>query len=274
MASIRAVLRGLEVLRVLNLRNGATVTEVARATGLPRTTANRVLDTLVDAGYVVRDAVDGLYRPGILVRSLSHGFQDEVWVREVGQPLMEQLTEEVVWPVSIASPSGTSMLVRGTTDRNSPLALIRYSAGYRLPIMASASGHLYMAHCDPRQRTTLVSMFSHSDEDHNLITRDEGRLNMMLERIREQKFATYQAPGAKTASLAVPIWRKGEFLAALTLRHMASAMTSVQAAKKFTPRLHEVAEQISSGVDKLVLETQQETSPLSVDDITGEEQAG
>ena len=71
---IRALMRGLDALTVLNLRDGATVSEVAQEIRLPRTTVYRILETLCSAGFVFRDAADDRYRLTILVRGLSHGF--------------------------------------------------------------------------------------------------------------------------------------------------------------------------------------------------------
>jgi IclR family mhp operon transcriptional activator len=73
---IRALKRGLDALTVLNLRNGATVTEVAQEIHLPRTTVYRILETLCNAGFVVRDGTDDRYRLTIMVRALSDGWRE------------------------------------------------------------------------------------------------------------------------------------------------------------------------------------------------------
>ena len=67
---IRALARGLAVLEALNRQPGATVTEIAGATGLARTTAYRVLETLAAAGFAQR-ADDERYHllAGVLVIS-------------------------------------------------------------------------------------------------------------------------------------------------------------------------------------------------------------
>jgi len=72
-------MRGLDALTVLNLRDGATVSEVAHEIHLPRTTVYRILETLCNTGFVFRDAADDRYRLTILVRGLSEGFEDESW---------------------------------------------------------------------------------------------------------------------------------------------------------------------------------------------------
>ncbi|NBP07324.1 MAG: hypothetical protein EBU76_02400 [Gammaproteobacteria bacterium] len=126
---IRALIRGLDALTVLNLRNGATVSEVAQEIRLPRTTTYRILETLSHAGFVYRDAADDRYRLTIMVRGLSDGYDDEAWITQIARPYIHELGKDIVWPVAIASLSGTSMMVRESTDHRSPLAVERYSAG-------------------------------------------------------------------------------------------------------------------------------------------------
>ena len=128
---IRALLRGLEVLHVLNQRNGATVSEVATAIELPRTTTYRILETLCNAGYAYRAASDERYRLTIMVRGLSDGFDDEAWVTQIARPYMYELCSELVWPIAIATLSGSTMLVRQTTDHRSPLAVEKRGPGFR-----------------------------------------------------------------------------------------------------------------------------------------------
>ena len=67
------------------MRGGATVSVLAQEARLPRTTVYRILETLCDAGFALRDADDDRYRPTISVRSLSSGFVDEAWVREIAE---------------------------------------------------------------------------------------------------------------------------------------------------------------------------------------------
>ena len=86
---IRALMRGLDALTVLNMRDGATVSEIAHEIRLPRTTVYRILETLCSAGFVFRDESDDRYRLTIMVRSLSGGFDDDAWVSRIAKPLIE-----------------------------------------------------------------------------------------------------------------------------------------------------------------------------------------
>jgi IclR family mhp operon transcriptional activator len=241
---IRALLRGLDSLRSLNAHNGVTVTEIAEETRLPRTTAYRILETLCVGGYAVRDPADDRYRPTIFVRALSEGFEDEPWVREIAKPEIERLCKEIVWPIAVATLSGTTMLIRETTDKNSPLALERYSAGIRVPILSAAGGRVYLAFCPVEQRETLLKILSHSEVPSDSLARESGAVERMLSEARQNGYAFHVRESHRETTVAVPIMSEGKILASLVMRYMSSALTPPQVVKDHVPRLKAVAKTI------------------------------
>src|ERR1700721_1623983 len=108
---IRALNRGLDVLTELNRLERAAINTLAAAVGLPRTTTYRILETLRLAGYVDRDAHDDCYRPTIMVQPLREGFDDEALVAHIAKPLVATLGSQIIWPVPIAPPSGSTMMI-------------------------------------------------------------------------------------------------------------------------------------------------------------------
>ncbi len=243
---IRALLRGLQSLRCLNSHNGVTVTEIADETGLPRTTAYRILETLCVGGYAVRDPSDDRYRPTILVRALSDGFEDEPWIREIAKPLIEDLCKDIVWPVAIATLSGTSMLVRETTDKNSPLALERYSAGERVPILATAGGRVYLAFCPQEQRDTLLKVLSHSDSPDDAFAREASIVERILSETKSQGYAFHTRESHRETTVSVPVLADGRLLASITMRFMTSALTPQQVVEDYVPKLKACAAEIGN----------------------------
>ena len=246
---IRALMRGLEALQELNRHNGATVTDIAKAVKLPRTTAYRVLETLCVAGFALRDPSDDRYRLTIRVRSLSDGFDDEAWVRDIAKPLLTKLGKEVVWPLAISTLHGTSMLVRDTTDKDSPLALERYSAGFRVPVLGSSSGRVHMAFCSEEQRITLLDVLSRSERPEDKIARDKALIARILTEVRKNGWALYDNSALAELNLAVPVFAKGRVLAGLVMRFIRSAMTPEQAVEKYIPFMKRTADEIGRAFD-------------------------
>jgi IclR family transcriptional regulator, mhp operon transcriptional activator len=245
---IRALTRGLEALTVLNLRNGATVSEVAQEIHLPRTTVYRILETLCEAGFAFRDTADDRYRLAESVKSLSDGFGDESWVREAAAPLVQELCRDVVWPIAVSTLAGSSMMVRATTDHLSPLAMERYSPGSRYPLLTSASGRLYLAFCADAERVALLETLAKSNKPEAKLARNTADLERILAEIRTLGYATAATSRriSDDLSIAVPVHFDGRILAALTIRIAAMAMPPKTAVDRFLPRLRDTAQRIST----------------------------
>jgi len=263
-------MRGLDTLAALNLRDGATVSEVVHEIRLPRTTVYRILETLCDAGFVYRNAADDRYRLTILVRGLSDGFDDEAWITQIAKPFIYELNREVVWPVAIATPSGTTMLVRETTDHVSPLAVERHSAGFRVPLLTSAPGLCYLGHATESQRRTLLDVLERSGkpDERSGERSDERRveLDRTLREIRVQGYAlrSQQRRGAEEITLSVPVALQDRVLAALTIRFSAAVVPSTTAVPRFLPKLiacaHKIRDHVSDRQDSDLQDSERQDS--------------
>jgi IclR family mhp operon transcriptional activator len=246
---IRALMRGLDALTVLNSRDGATVSEVAQEIRLPRTTVYRILETLCDGGFAFRDAADDRYRLTILVRALSEGFGDDAWVPQIAKPSIDELGRDIVWPVSLATLSGTAMIVRETTDHRTPLAIERISAGTRAPLLTSAAGRVYLAFCPASERDTLLDLLARSNQEEDKPARSQhAELQRMFADIKVQGYATVTRAHrlVDEVSLSVPVNLHDRALAALTVRFMSSAVPLKSGLERFLPKLRQCAAKIGA----------------------------
>jgi IclR family mhp operon transcriptional activator len=245
---IRALMRGLDALTVLNLRDGATVSEVASEIRLPRTTVYRILETLCDSGFVFRDRTDERYRLTILVRGLSSGFDDDVWVTRIARPFIHDLCSDIVWPLHVATLSGMKMMVRDATDHNTPLAIERYSPGMQLPLLPTATGRVYLAHCPVAQRDTLIEALARSNKEEDRAARGRAELLRALGDIAAQGYATATRTRrlSDDISISVPIPLKERHLAVLTVRFLQCALPLKTGVERFLPKLRECAARISN----------------------------
>jgi IclR family transcriptional regulator, mhp operon transcriptional activator len=245
---IRALNRGLDVLTELNRLERAAINTLAAAVGLPRTTTYRILETLRLAGYVDRDAHDDCYRPTIMVRALSDGFDDEALVAHIAKPLLAALGSQIVWPVAVATPSGSTMMIRETTDRQSPLALEQYSAGVRVPMLASAAGRAYLAFCSAQQRDAMLELLARSSLPEDRLARNRVEVERLLNETRTQGFGMAHRARrvSEETSLAIPVRAKDRILASVTVRYAATAVPLRTAVEQFLPKMREVAQKIEA----------------------------
>ncbi len=244
---IRALMRGLDALTVLNLRDGATVSEVAHEIRLPRTTVYRILETLCNSGFVFRDEGDDRYRLTVKVRALSSGFDDEAWVRQIAKPLIHELCRDIAWPVALATPSGGAMIAREAADPASPRAVERRPAGFRAPMLGSAAGLAYLAFCPAPQRDALIEVLARSPKDEDALARaPQAELRAKLSEVKAQGYALTSSTqrSVEEVSLGVPIMLNGRVLACLGVRFAASAVPLPAALERFLPKLRQCAARI------------------------------
>ena len=243
---IRALNRGLEVLTELNRLERAAINTLANAVGLPRTTTYRILETLRLGGYVERDAHDDCYRPTIMVRALSEGFDDEAMVAHIAKPHLATLGNAIVWPISIATPSGSVMMIRETTDLQSPLALEQYGAGIRVPMLTSAAGRAYLAYCSTPQREALLELLSRSSLPEDRLVRSRVEVERILNETRTQGYGMAQRARrvSEETSLAIPVRGKDRVLATISVRYAATAVPLRTAVEQFLPKMRDVVSKI------------------------------
>jgi IclR family mhp operon transcriptional activator len=228
---VQSALRCLDVLVALNARNGATLAEIVAATGLTRGTAYRLLETLVDAGYVSPDRKSRTYTLEPKVRLLSDGYADERWVRDVG-PYLSALGERLKWPVKIVTLRGTHVLVRATTDQDSRLVDDITPAGRRIPITQPAAGHVFLAFMGAEERRAIL--------DEVGVSRIPPGLMASLPAIRRLGYRLIRG-NDRYGALAVPIVARGKVFATLTLQFYKRSLTDSQLRRDFAPVLKAAA---------------------------------
>jgi IclR family mhp operon transcriptional activator len=153
---VKSLKKALRVLVFLNRQTESTVTEVACAIGVPRTTAYRLLETLDAEGYVEKQPHSDIYRLTSRVRRLSSGFGDDELAVEVASPLIHKVGAEIGWPLAMATPRGANMIVRVSTDHDTSRVIDRYTIGFSTPMLNAPTGFCYFAHCDLGERESIL----------------------------------------------------------------------------------------------------------------------
>ena len=157
MRLIRSVFRAFEILVILN-QKPSSVIELVRKTDLPRTTVLRVLRTMIALGYIFREEVGGnaLYFVAPEAKELSCGaksrYQDYLAIKS----LLNELGQEMDWPVFLAVNDGLDMEVVESTEHLSSFYLRDSILGDRLPLVRSASGLAFLSACDDFIRNRLL----------------------------------------------------------------------------------------------------------------------
>jgi IclR family transcriptional regulator, mhp operon transcriptional activator len=119
---VQPVLRALGLIEALNRKPVSALEDLAGATGLPKPTVVRLMQTLIAGGYAERLPRRRGYAPAERVRRLSEGFRDADAVVAAARPLLSAFTAEHQWPVILATFDHGAMRIRLSTRQESPFA--------------------------------------------------------------------------------------------------------------------------------------------------------
>jgi IclR family mhp operon transcriptional activator len=240
---VKSLKKALRALTFLNSHGESTVTEVACAIGVPRTTAYRLLETLASEGYVEKQPHSHIYRLTSMVQKLSSGFGESDLFLEVAKPIVHRAGAEIRWPLALATPDGCEMVVRIATDHETPLAIDRYFIGFHTPMLHAPAGICYLAYCEEDRRASILERAGCSNEQ--VSRQADLNIDYELERVREQGYCHRRFAQYREGGLAVPLFADGRVAGGIVMRYTKSTMRPTQLEEHYVPIVQKIAADIS-----------------------------
>lgn len=243
LANVRALQRGLEILRVVNASGGIRAGAVARALGVPRPTVYRLLQTLEELGFVVRGASNDLFRVTRRAAGLGDGYDASVLVARHAGPVLLDLRRRFVWPFDLCVYENAAMVIQETTHSLSPLSIDRGMVGRRLPMVRTSSGRCYLAFCPAEERQVILRHVTRLEDPDDAPFLEPRALDRLLAQTVERGYAVRDGGeyNPRTASLAVPILREDVVIGTISCIWIRSAMTQAEAVEQLVAPLREAA---------------------------------
>jgi IclR family mhp operon transcriptional activator len=244
---LQTATRLLTVLRAIGESRGATIVELHRRCHIPRPTLYRIVSTLAIIGYVQRHK-DRSYRLTFKVRTLSDGFDDEEWVRDLSLPILDELRRKVLWPTELATFEDDAMFLRETTRQSSPLTIDQGTTGLRLPMLDTAHGRCFLAFSTKPLRSQIIERLARKGA---IAKGSDDASERMFSQIRRRGYASrYRGTDKKTGSIAVPVIHNGEVLGTIAITFIASALKPEEAARRHLAEIQSAAREIEAALAK------------------------
>jgi DNA-binding IclR family transcriptional regulator len=144
MDALTSLDKAIDVLEHLSDAGSARgITEIARALRVPKSSAHRLLKTLVRRGFAEQDG-SGRYRVGPALIALGLAARDRDPVVVLARPVLESEAEALGETVFLAAPRGRQIVVLDKADGRGFLRAAP-TVGQRVPVAATAVGRLAMA---------------------------------------------------------------------------------------------------------------------------------
>ncbi|MGY1738285.1 IclR family transcriptional regulator [Geodermatophilus sp. SYSU D00684] len=202
-----------------------TLSEIARAAGVPLSTAHRLVGELCAWGGVERGE-DGRYRVGLRVWELGALAPRGLGLREAALPFMEDLYEVTHENVQLAVRDGEEVVfVERIAGRNAVSVLTR--VGGRFPLPPTGVGLVLLAHApiEVQERVLAGPLPAHTQ--HSIT--DPHRLRRVLAEVRRTGTAVSDRQVTDDAvSVAAPVEVRDTVVAALSLVVRGSSPAAVR----------------------------------------------
>lgn len=205
---VNALLRGMQIMELLAAENKPWSTSaIARRLKLPKSTTSYLLHTLLDQGYVRRDA-DGDYRLTMRLVELSGQALRSLGIREAAQPVLRRLVAETETTAHITVLDGAEAVY---IERVPSPGFIQVNTwvGRRMPVHSTSAGKALAAYLDDAALTDLLA--GHPLERFTAKTIvSEAKLRAELKKIREAGVSVddeENTPGIRC--VAAPIFAGG-----------------------------------------------------------------
>jgi IclR family mhp operon transcriptional activator len=246
-SDVRSLARGLQILSEVSRSGGVQPGCLSARLGIPRPTVYRLLETMEQLGFVSRSASDSRFRVTAQVRALAAGYDTEHQLFEAAGPVINELSDELVWPIDISIYEEGAMLIQETTHSRSPLSIDRGMIGRRLPVLRTAPGRAYLAFCPEKERAEIINHLRKLEDPEDRPFLDPQDLSSMIDATRAVGYGRRvgEAFIPKTSSIAVPIRIDGGVAACLAVIWITSALTIEEAVARFLDPLRLGADKIA-----------------------------
>jgi len=210
--------KALDVMESIAARqNGVRLTDLARDTGIPKSTLSRYLLTLERRNYISKDTSTGRYELGLKLFELGSAAVATHSVLEIALPVMRSLVDRFVETVSLGILDGGQVLYLEMLE--SPQAM-RMSArvGSRHYAHSTSLGKAMLAFLPEEKLEEILWVHGLHAQTERTITTLEG-LKEELKRVKERGYAIDEGENEPMARcVGAPILdRFGDVTAALSL---------------------------------------------------------
>lgn len=239
---IESLARGLRVIEAFGTeQRPMTLSDVAKACGLPRATARRILLTLQTAGFVSSDERLFALTPRVL--GLASAYLASNQISAVLQPLMDRVSADAKEVCSLAILDGDDAVF---VARASPARVFSagIDLGYRLPLFCTSVGRVLLGRLGNDELAAIINgMTLTKQTEQTIVDKPTVIATIIADRTKGYSLVDREAePGFR--SVAVPIRRyDGTVVAAANIGAHVDRITTGEMIDRFLPLLKAMAEE-------------------------------
>lgn len=201
--------KAFSILEVISLNSApTTMPEIIRATGMTKPTAHRIVNMLIDMGFLERDEFDhGLIEGGSLV-GLAYRTLAAAAPRSLRHTILKGMSELVGETCNYGVLRGGEVMYLDRVEGKWPLGL-RFDVGSRVPAHCTAIGKLMLSRLPEPELTATLEAMPRSSYTANTITEIDALRDALNETRRDGIGTDNQEFMHGVVCVAVPIIGEG-----------------------------------------------------------------
>jgi DNA-binding IclR family transcriptional regulator len=200
-----------------------TLTEIAAASGVNRSTVSRLLQPLAEARLVEQDEDTGRFRLGPQTARLGQIYLEHFDVHDVAEPVLRTLVAETQETAHLGVRDGVDVVYVDKVE--SPLSVRTVSRiGSRQPLYSTAMGKMLLAHSDTSVLDAVVQHGMQARTEHTIVEPEALRAEM--ERARAEGYAIDDRENeCEIRCVGAPVFdHRGDVVAAISISGPATRM--------------------------------------------------
>lgn len=226
--------------------NGATAGQLAEVAGYPFSTAYRLLNSLVDAGFVDYDPQDKRYRLGLRIFQLAQKVASARGFAGMAMPILHRLTELTQESSILAVLDGDQYLTVHKVD--GPQFRTTTDPGDNGDLHTGAMGKALLAFSDGPTRERLLETIELVPRTQHSIT-DREVLREQVEQIRRQGWAgQLEEHDIGMTAIAVPVLAQSGRLIASVALAAPLFRSDLEGLRAHLPELRRAADELATAL--------------------------
>jgi DNA-binding IclR family transcriptional regulator len=221
--SVDALKRGLMVMHAIEQSSAVTLAELHLQTGIPKASLLRILKTLIESGWVVRNELERRFMPAASPGDSGTHTHWRSRLSALAAPVRTTLERRIPWPTDLAVRDGTSMLILDAHRPINGLAVNYRVLGFRPSMWVSSLGRCYLAFCPDEERRSLITLLARSSaiaQDRTFLREDAVQRLIATGRTqgycsRDPSELGSESP-ERFGAIAVPVFAGDQLLASLS----------------------------------------------------------
>ncbi|MEH7305956.1 IclR family transcriptional regulator [Neobacillus drentensis] len=218
MSNVQSLERALTILNKLSeYPDGIQITRLSEQVGLTKGTLHRLLATLANMNYVVKDEETDKYKLGLQVLFLSRNLLNHSNIVTIAKPYLEKLSQEVNETVHLCIEDRGEVIYIDKIESNQTIRM--YSRiGSRAPMYSTAVGKILLSDMSSNQFEDIVSNIIFIPKTPTTITSKEEFIKE-IEKVKVQGYALDNAENEEVLRcIASPIYdHKGKIIASFSI---------------------------------------------------------